>query len=147
MAQLIEFSDVAQGHKPAIPDEDKDYVYELIKEAVVELEVVVGDLGQWIAAAKTPEARERRETRVKTVLKRMVRRVLRNPEGYLSESDGDYSYSRARDEGQLGDIVVTGRDRRTLGLGGGIRPGSIRVGLPADSPRNQTSQYRPRGYR
>lgn len=144
MAQLIEFSDVAKGHKPAIPDEDKDYVYELIDEAVVELEVVVGDLDRWIAAAKTDALRAKRETKVKTVLKRMVRRVLRNPEGYLSESDGDYSYSRARDDGQLGDVVVTAKDRRTLGLGGSIRPGTIRVGLPADSPRNQTSQYRGR---
>lgn len=135
----IGFNEVALGVKPTIPNEDVEYIHELIDEAVVELGVVIGDIDAWVGHNTT------RADRVRTVLKRMVRRVLRNPSGFVSETDGDYSYTRAASEGLLGDIAVTKKDRRTLGLRTTIRPGSIRVGLPADSPRNMTTH--PRHYR
>lgn len=134
----IGFNEVALGVKPAIPDEDQDYIHELIDEAEVELAVVLGDISAWVGYNQT------RADRVRTVLKRMVRRVLRNPSGFVSETDGDYSYTRAASEGLLGDVAVTRQDRRTLGLRTGIKPGSIRVGLPADSPRNMTTHPRHR---
>lgn len=132
--ELVEFEDIRKGFKPAIPDEDQDYIYELLEEANVELENVVGDLARWIA--ENPK----REARARVVLKRMVRRVLRNPDGYVGESDGNYSYTRAARDGMLGDVELTRKDRRTLGLSTAIKPGSIRVGLPMDSPRNAISR-------
>ncbi len=54
-----------------------------------------------------------------------VERVLRNPEGYRFEQDGDYSYSRgdALTEGQLG---LTPDEWKLLGAGS--RAFTIRVG-------------------
>ncbi|MCU1675340.1 MAG: putative 14 [Frankiales bacterium] len=56
---------------------------------------------------------------------RMVLRFLRNPEGFKTESDGDYSYTRD-DTATSGELELTASDRRALGLGGG-KVGTIHV--------------------
>ena len=53
---------------------------------------------------------------VKDVIVEMVLRVLRNPSGFRSESDGDYSYSRDTQVAS-GRLVVTDDDLETLGYG------------------------------
>lgn len=129
----IDFDDVSNGFKPTIPEEDADYINDLIEEAEVELGVVLGDVAKWVGEDEV------RGKRVRVVLKRMVRRVLRNPSGYLSETEGDYSYTRLAQEGLLGDVAVTVKDRRTLGVRRRYSIGTIHVGLPASSPRNQSA--------
>jgi hypothetical protein len=53
---------------------------------------------------------------VKDVIVEMVLRVLRNPSGFRSETDGDYSYSRDTQVAS-GRLVVTDEDLETLGYG------------------------------
>lgn len=53
---------------------------------------------------------------VKDVIVEMVLRVLRNPSGFRSETDGDYSYSRDTQVAS-GRLVVTDDDLETLGFG------------------------------
>lgn len=55
---------------------------------------------------------------VKDVIVEMVLRVLRNPGGYRSETDGDYSYSRDTQVAS-GRLTVTDDDLETLGFAPG----------------------------
>lgn len=128
------FDIVTKGYKPAVPDSDQDFVEDAIDEAEMLLEARLGDLESWIASAPTPEARQKRRRRLQRVVTRIVRRVMKNPDGFTSESAGDYSYARA---GALasGQIYVALTEWNLLGVKGrGFK--SIRVGLPKDSPRN-----------
>jgi hypothetical protein len=50
------------------------------------------------------------------VIVRMVIRVLRNPEGYRTETDGDYSYGRDT-RSASGELTVTDEDLEELGYG------------------------------
>lgn len=129
---VTKFDDVALGAKPPIPSTDEPTVDEYIDEAETILSVRLGDLDAWIAVDPV------REARLKTVVKRMVRRVLKNPDGFESESEGDYSYTRSRAL-RSGEIYVSAADWRILGIKI-RRPRSIRLGLPADSPRNMNGR-------
>lgn len=54
-----------------------------------------------------------------------VKRVLQNPEGYISETDGDYSY-QLNHRYSSGELEITAHEWTLLGIGGGvftIRPG------------------------
>lgn len=55
---------------------------------------------------------------VKDVIVEMVLRVLRNPRGYRSETDGDYSYSRDTQVAS-GRLTVTDDDLEALGFASG----------------------------
>lgn len=136
------FDIVAHGYKPAVPDSDTDFVTDAIAEAEMLLEVRLGDLEAWIAAAGDSSQQAKRRRRLTRVVTRMVRRVMRNPDGFTSESAGDYSYARA---GALasGEIYAGKAEWSLLG----VRTqgfGTIRVGLPQDSPRNMPYGHRRR---
>lgn len=123
------FEVVTKGYKPAVPDSDREFVEDAIDEAELILESRLGDLATWIAV--DPDKRTRRVQRVVT---RMVRRVMRNPSGFASETDGDYSYARPSALAS-GEIYVGAAEWRLLGVRNkGFK--TIRVGLPQDSPRN-----------
>lgn len=127
---LIDVDDVQLGFKPTIPEEDEPYVTELIEEAEITLESRIGDLDRWV------NADPKKLKRVRLVLKHMIRRLLISPDGLLSETDGDYTYTRARELVGTGAVRVIQDDLRLLGIARG-RARSIRVGLPDWSPRNQ----------
>lgn len=55
---------------------------------------------------------------VKDVIVEMVLRVLRNPSGFRSETDGDYSYSRDIQVAS-GRLMVTDDELEMLGFGSG----------------------------
>ena len=50
------------------------------------------------------------EQTVTSVVADIVKRVLRNPEGYRSEADGDYNYAYAPGAYTPGEIVITAGD-------------------------------------
>lgn len=124
------FAIVTQGYKPAVPDSDREFVEDGIDEAELILESYLGPLADWIAAGNS----EQRTRRIQRVVTRMVRRVMRNPSGFASETDGDYSYARPSALAS-GEIFVGAAEWRLLGVRrNGFK--TIRVGLPQDSPRN-----------
>lgn len=123
------FEVVSKGYKPAVPDSDRDFVEDAIDEAELILETRLGDLTAWIAVDS-----EKRTRRLQRVVTRMVRRVMKNPDGFSSETAGDYSYARA---GALasGEVYVGASEWKLLGFKTqGFK--TIRLGLPKDSPRN-----------
>lgn len=54
------------------------------------------------------------EVTVKAVVTDMVKRVLRNPEGYRSEADGNYNYAYAPGAYTPGEVDLTAGDIRRL---------------------------------
>lgn len=127
---VTSFDVVAYGYKPAVPESDREFVEDAIDEAELLLETRLGDLDRWIAAGDSAK----RTRRLQRVVTRMVRRVMRNPSGLASETDGDYSYARVSALAS-GEIYVGPGEWRLLGVQNkGFK--TIKVGLPKDSPRN-----------
>lgn len=134
MPNFTDYPHVKDGYESPILDSQKAWVERKINEAELELSSRIGNLATWVAKQRDPDDAM---ARVKTVVSRMVHRVLRNPSGYDTETDGEYSYSRRRSSHEPGEVVATSRDWRLLGFGQAARgPRSFRMGLPADSPRN-----------
>lgn len=129
---ITTFADVEDFAKRDIPASDQTWVERKIDEAEAILETYIGDLADWIdvdPAKRTPK--------VVLVVCRMVDRVIKNPDGYNTETDGDYSYGRS---GALasGEVYASRADLRILGIGLRRRFGSVRLHLPSESPRNAT---------
>lgn len=133
MATITDPQDVKDGYESSVPFSDA-WLTKKIIEAELILSERLGDLSDWIAA--NPTLSEERTQKIKTVVTRMVTRVIRNPEGYTSEADGDYSYSRGRSTGEPGDVYASTGDWRLLGVSSRRARGSVRVSVPLDSPRN-----------
>jgi hypothetical protein len=128
------FDIVANGYKPAVPTSDTEFVEDAIDEAEMILESKLGDLTAWIDRGATEVIRGKRKRKLQRVVTRMVRRVMRNPSGFASETDGDYSYARPSALAS-GEIYVGPAEWSLLGVATRTF-GTIRVGLPQDSPRN-----------
>jgi hypothetical protein len=136
---ITTFDIVAHGYKPAVPASDTAFIEDAIDEAEMILEARLGDLEAWIALATAPAERDRRRRRLQRVVTRMVRRVMRNPSGMASETDGDYSYARASGLAS-GEVYVAASEWKLLGVRNkGFK--TIRVGLPQDSPRNMHHRH------
>lgn len=112
---------ILQGFDQMILDTRMGSVLDQLQEAETVLAARLGDLTVW---ASTPQ----RQAALRVVLKRMVRRVLRNPDGYTQESGEAYSYS-LNPRVASGSIWVTDDDWALLGVGGS-KPKTIPVGLP-----------------
>jgi hypothetical protein len=127
---ITTFADVDEFAKRDIPASDQTWVEARIVEAESLLETYRGDLDDWIAVLPA-----KREAKVILAVCRMVDRLLKNPDGYSTETDGDYSYGRS---GALaaGEIYASRADLRLLGLGTRRRFRSVRLHLPPESPRN-----------
>lgn len=128
------FEVVTKGYKPPVPSSDQEFVEDAIDEAELLLSNRLGDLQEWIDAAPTPALAVMRKKRLTRAVTRSVRRVMRNPDGFTSESAGDYSYARA---GALssGEVYIGAAEWKMLGFKArGFK--TIRLGLPQDSPRN-----------
>lgn len=136
MSTITVFGDVQKGAKPPIPESDEDWVNDLIAEAEGELSTRLGDLNTWVTAAGADKV-DYRKSRIRLVVKRIVRRVTSNPLDLSGETDGDYGYQRRGRSRRDNRIFVTPADWRLLGISVG-RPKTIRVGLPSWSPRNMT---------
>lgn len=124
--------DLAKPTRPILP-EDEAWINGKIFEAEVLLESRAGDLDRWVASR--PDADKARKT-VVMVVNRMIERVVKNPDGLFTESDGNYSYGRDKSLGS-GEVYASARDYALLGVGT-RRVTSVRMGLPAWSPRNMS---------
>lgn len=108
--------DVRARYERDIPDDRSPYLLALIGEAVQVLASKVGDLDQFPPAT------------VKMLIIRAVMRVLRNPEGFTSESEGTYNYN-------LSQRVASGSiwfpdDEIGMLVPVGVGVGSIRMHVP-----------------
>lgn len=133
---VTEFVDIVS--KRPIPAEDIPWLENQIEQAEAVLEIKRGDLLDYIAAGVGAAEQAKRTARVKMVVNRMVLRVVKNPDGLYSEADGDYSYSRDKSLGS-GEVYASSRDLALVGVTSRRRVSSMRLHLPADSPRNMTT--------
>lgn len=131
---ITQFNDVRDGFKPAVPDSDEQWVDDLIEEAELEIAGRRGNLLEWIAAGADQAERDDRTNRIVVVVRRAVRRVLRNPSGLASETDGDYSYTRTRSNAS-GEIFISAKDWRLIRVSSGMAAGTIRTTIAPSSPR------------
>ena len=132
---VVKFEDIVALAKPTRPilPEDKTWIEGKIVDAEILLENRRGDLATWIAAGPDPE---QRRVRVVHAVNRMIERVVKNPDGLFTETDGNYSYGRDRSLAS-GEVYVSGTDWAFVGFGA-RRVSSVRTGLPAWSPRNMS---------
>lgn len=125
----VETSTVLQGYEwpfdPEDPTRGLPWLQDQIDEAELILERRLGDLAAWADA----DATGLRARAVQRVVTRMVRRVMRNPEGMTSETEGDYSY-RLDPRVASGSVWVTDDDWVLLGVAP-RRAGSIRLATGA----------------
>lgn len=92
-----------------------------LADAEDEIRTLVPDLDAKIDAGTL------RNSAVARVQANMVVRLVRNPEGIVQESDGDYSYTR-RAALVTGELALTRSERRSLGLSSGAF--TIQLGIP-----------------
>lgn len=118
--------DITDRWRPLTSDEE-DTVLALIQDASDMLEDAAERAG--VTRPASPTARwERTYTRI---VVGMVRRVLRNPDGYLSERIDDYEYRRS-DPATAGELYVATEDIDALRP---ITTGRPRGGAFTISPR------------
>lgn len=132
MGSITTFNDVKAAQKRPLPDEDKAWVETLIRHAEAILSLKRGDIEDWVAEQNS----DKRRAAVRQAVTNMVGRVIKNPDGFATETDGDYGYGRVK-ELATGELYATSTDLQLIGLRSGRgRAKSMRLYLPPDSPRN-----------
>ena len=122
---LTTVHDVTDGFEGVVDDSQTAWLQDLVDEAELVLEARLGDLNVW---ADT----DLRRRLVVQVVKRMARRVMRNPVGARSDSEtiGPMSHSQTFDPRvSSGSIWATNDDWALLGVGSS-RVGTIKLGSP-----------------
>jgi hypothetical protein len=117
--------DVQDRYEGTAPD---GRVQTYLNDAETMLRVQVAGLaGRAAAGDLDPEL-------VRLVVVTAVLRHLRNPEGYVSESDGDYSYSRGPAAASTGRVTFTADELAMLRAPADRAAGwaTVRAGLPVD---------------
>lgn len=64
-----------------------------------------------------------------------VKRVMQNPDGYTSETDGDYTY-QLNYQFSTGELTITDKEWALLGVGSGMFLINLRVPTPFEGYRN-----------
>jgi hypothetical protein len=135
MANITTFNDVKNARKRPIPDEDQAWVETKIREAEAILALKRGDLEDWADEKDS----DKRRANIKIAVTRMVMRVVKNPDGFTTEADGDYSYGRDKASAS-GEVYASAADLQLIGIKTSRgRAKTIRLTLPADSPRNMVA--------
>lgn len=119
----VSVDDITTGYEGTVTETQIPWVQELIEEAELVLESRLGNLAAWAGT-------DLRSRSLALVVKRMVRRVLRNPAGERSdtESIGPYSQSSTLDPRvSAGSIWATDDDWALLGVSS-RKVGTIKVG-------------------
>lgn len=112
MAEVYaEFEDVRDAWNRPLPEARREYVERKLGEAHRLLRSPSNAPGLDLRVTSGQLDREL----VGDIIVRMVIRVLRNPEGYRTESDGDYSYGRESGSSS-GEVTVTDKDLEDLGF-------------------------------
>lgn len=81
---------------------------------------------------------------VKRVLAQMVKRVLKNPDGYQSEQIDDYKFVRAKEDA-TGELYITERELALLTPGSSTGAFSIRPSYVPDDSASLAAYYASRG--
>lgn len=135
---VTQFDDIvglAQPTRPILP-EDAAWIGGQIFEAETLLETRRGDLDTWVENHTNPDKARKI---VVMVVNRMIQRVVKNPDGLFTETDGNYSYGRDKSLGS-GEVYASPRDWAFLGCGNFRTPRTVRLNLPGWSPRNMSAR-------
>lgn len=81
---------------------------------------------------------------VKRVLAQMVKRVLKNPDGYQSEQIDDYKFVRAKEDAS-GELYITEKELALLAPGVSTGAFSIRPSYVPDDSASLTAYFESRG--
>lgn len=114
------FDDVQARYHLPIEEQLHPLVEQRLEDAEQKIRARIPALDEWIAQGRVSEAT------VVRVTADAVIRLVRNPDGYISETDGNYMYQLAYDGGGS-DLVITADEWRDLGLRSGA--GVVHVGL------------------
>jgi len=101
---------------------DAAWLHSKIDEAALILRGRLGDLDAWIGTDSY------RRDALTVVIGRMVRRVMRNPQGLRSETAGDYSYTREA-SASSSSLYVADDDWALLGLPAQATPAIGTIGV------------------
>ncbi|GAB3475296.1 Gp19/Gp15/Gp42 family protein [Amycolatopsis cihanbeyliensis] len=120
---LATVTDVQSRLGRTLSPEEQDQAAVLLGDAEVRLKARIPDLLDQVASGSLDEAV------VVQVEANMVARVLRNPDGYVAETDGNYSYQKAQDA-TAGRLMVLDDEWSLLGLRRGMVVLTPRLELP-----------------
>jgi len=126
-------SDVQSRLGRPLTDDETGQVPTLLSDVEQEITARIPDLADQIAAGTLDESA------VVRVEASAVVRLLRNPNGYTSETDGDYSY-QVNYKLNPGDLTITDKEWSLLGIGAGAFILSVLPGVPKP-PDPETDPY------
>lgn len=109
-----QFEDVQARYHLPIEDSLRTLIEARLGDAEGKIRSRIPDLDAKVASGEIPEAT------VVRVAADAVIRLVRNPDGYVSETDGNYTYQLAYDSGGS-DLVIPAEDWLDLGVRKGIR--------------------------
>lgn len=101
--------DVYKRLPPGVVVTEDEYIETLLNDAETKIKVKIPDLEQKVAD------NELSADLVRMIEAEMVKRVVLNPEGFVQEADGNYSYSVSRDVAS-GLLEVTDEEWAQLGV-------------------------------
>lgn len=121
-----EVSDVQARLGRPLTDDEEAQAVTLLADVEMELLVRIPDLHDQVADEKIPEAN------VIRVEASVVARLLRNPEGYTSETDGNYTY-QLNYRLTTGELSISQKEWSLLGVNSGIFLINPKVKTPFES--------------
>lgn len=117
------FDDVQARYHLPIDDELKPLVDIRLEDAEAKIRSRIPALDELILQGRVSEAT------VIRVTAEAVIRLVRNPDGYVSETDGSYTYQLSYGSG-TSELTITKEDWRDLGLRRGIGVIHVNLDLP-----------------
>ena len=118
-----QFEDVQARYHLPIEDAMRPLVEARLEDAEQKIRVRIPALDDWI-----DQGRVALSTVIRVCADAVIR-LVRNPDGYISETDGSYTYQMAWDSGGS-DLRITPDEWRDLGIGSGIRVVHVGLQLP-----------------
>lgn len=107
------FDDVQARYHLPIEDELRPLVETRLEDAEAKIRSRIPALDEMILQGRVSEAT------VIRVTAEAVIRLVRNPDGYISETDGSYTYQLSYGSGSS-ELTITRDDWRDLGVSGGV---------------------------
>lgn len=117
------FDDVQARYHLPIEDELRPLVETRLEDAEAKIRTRIPALDELIR-----QGRVSRETVIRVTAEAVIR-LVRNPDGYISETDGSYTYQLSYGSGSS-ELTITKEDWRDLGVSGGISVLHVGPSLP-----------------
>ena len=122
-----QLSDVQARLGRPLTDDEKTQAETLLDDVELEIRSRIPDLDDKVTAGDIPE------DVVIRVEASAVRRVIKNPDGYTGESDGDYSY-QINYQLASGELEITEKEWGLLGVSRGMFLINLKVPTPFEQP-------------